>query len=47
MEVIQYKAKSTESNKNFKIVEIQKTKPSKILLKINQKLKIGFDPKLH
>jgi len=35
-----------ESNKNFKIVEIQKTKPSKILAKINQKLKIGFDPKL-
>ena len=35
-----------ESNKNFKIVEIHKTKPSKILAKINQKLKIGFDPKL-
>ena len=35
-----------ESNKNFKVVEIHKTKPSKILAKINQKLKIGFDPKL-
>ena len=35
-----------ESNKNFKIIEIHKTKPSKILAKINQKLKIGFDPKL-
>jgi len=35
-----------ESNKNYKIIEIHKTKPSKILAKINQKLKIGFDPKL-
>ena len=35
-----------EVNKNFKVVEIHKTKPSKILEKINQKLKIGFDPKL-
>ena len=35
-----------ESDKNFKIVEIHKNKPSKILSKIYQKLKIGFDPKL-
>ena len=35
-----------ESNKNFKVVEIHKTKPLKILAKINKKLKIGFDPKL-
>ena len=36
-----------ESDKNFKIIEIHKTKPSTILKKINKKLKIGFDPKLH
>jgi len=35
-----------QSDKNFKIVEIHKNKPSKILSKINKKLKIGFDPKL-
>jgi len=35
-----------EANKNFKVLEIHKIKPSKILAKINQKLKIGFDPKL-
>ena len=35
-----------EVDKYFVIVEIHKTKPSKILLKINKKLKIGFDPKL-
>ena len=29
-----------ESNKNFKVVEIHKTRPSTILAKINQKLKI-------
>ena len=35
-----------ESGKNFKIIEIHKSKPSKILSKIYKKLKIGFDPKL-
>ena len=35
-----------ESDKNFKIIEIHKNKPSKILSKIHKKLKIGFDPKL-
>ena len=35
-----------EKSKNFKVVEIHKNKPSKILKKINKKLKIGFDPKL-
>ena len=35
-----------ETNKNFKIIEIHKTKPSEIIAKINQKLRIGFDPKL-
>ena len=35
-----------ESDKNFKIIEIHRSKPSKILLKIHKKLKIGFDPKL-
>ena len=35
-----------ESDKNFKIIEIHRNKPSKILLKIHKKLKIGFDPKL-
>ena len=35
-----------ESDKNFKIIEIHISKPSKILLKIHKKLKIGFDPKL-
>lgn len=35
-----------ESNKSFKIVEIHKKKPSKILSKINETVKIGFDPKL-
>jgi Xaa-Pro aminopeptidase len=36
-----------EVNKSFSIIEIHKTKPSKILEKIDQKLKIGFDPKLY
>ena len=36
----------TESKKNFNIIEIHKTRPLKILAKINKKLKIGFDPKL-
>ena len=35
-----------ESDKNFKIIEIHKNKPSRILAKINKKIKIGFDPKL-
>jgi Xaa-Pro aminopeptidase len=35
-----------ESGKNFKIIEIHKNKPSKILSKILIKIKIGFDPKL-
>ena len=35
-----------ESDKNFKIIEIHKTKPSKILKKIRKKLTVGFDPKL-
>ncbi len=35
-----------ESNKKFKIVGIHKNTPSKILAKINKKIKIGFDPKL-
>ena len=35
-----------ESGKNFKIIEIHKSKPSKILAKIHKKIKIGFDPKL-
>ena len=35
-----------EVNKNFKIIEIHKIKPSKLLEKINKKLMIGFDPKL-
>ena len=35
-----------ESSKNFKIIEIHKVKPSKVLEKINKKLKIGFDPQL-
>ena len=35
-----------EANKNFKIIEIHKNKPSKILAKIHKDLKIGFDPKL-
>ena len=35
-----------ESSKNFKIIEIHKSKPSKILSKILIKIKIGFDPKL-
>ena len=35
-----------ESRKNFKIIEIHKNRPSKILAKIHKKLKIGFDPKL-
>ena len=35
-----------EADKNFKIIEINISKPSKILLKIHKKLKIGFDPKL-
>ena len=35
-----------EVNKNFKIVEIHKYKPYKILAKIRKRIKIGFDPKL-
>ena len=35
-----------EADKNFKVVEIHKIKPSKILEKVYQKLRIGFDPKL-
>ena len=35
-----------ESSKNFKIIEIHKIKPLKILKNIKKKLKIGFDPKL-
>ena len=35
-----------ESGKKFTIIEIHKVKPSKVLEKINIKLKIGFDPKL-
>ena len=35
-----------ESSKNFKIIEIHKSKPSKILSKILIKIRIGFDPKL-
>ena len=36
-----------EANKEFKIIEIHKIKPKKILEGINQKLKIGFDPKIY
>ena len=35
-----------ESKKNFVVQEIHKIKPSKVLKKIDKKLKIGFDPKL-
>ena len=35
-----------EVNKNFKVIEIHKIKPSKILRNIKKRLKIGFDPKL-
>ncbi len=35
-----------ESSRNFKIIEIHKIKPFKILENIRKKLKIGFDPKL-
>ena len=35
-----------EVNKNFKVIEIHKIRPSKLLEKINKKLIIGFDPKL-
>ena len=35
-----------EVNKNFKVIEIHKIKPYKILEKISTKIKIGFDPKL-
>ena len=35
-----------EVNKSFSVVKIHKVIPSKILTKIGQKLKIGFDPKL-
>ena len=35
-----------ETNKNFEVIEIHKTKPSKLLSKINKEIKIGFDPKL-
>ena len=36
-----------EAKKKFKVVEIHKTKPSKILKKNIKKLVIGFDPKLY
>ena len=36
-----------EINKSLKVVPIHKTKPSEILNKNKQKLKIGFDPKLY
>ena len=36
-----------QSGKDFKIVEIHKTKPKKILGKNKNKLIIGFDPKLY
>ena len=35
-----------EINKDLKVVPIHKIKPSKILEKVYQKLRIGFDPKL-
>jgi len=35
-----------EADKNFNIVEIHKSRPSKILAKIHRKIKIAFDPKL-
>ena len=35
-----------QSDKNFKIIEIHKSRPSEILAKIKKKLIIGFDPKL-
>ena len=35
-----------ESGINFKVIEIHKTTPLKILQKFKKKLKIGFDPKL-
>ena len=35
-----------QSDKNFKIIEILKSRPSEILAKIKKKLIIGFDPKL-
>ena len=35
-----------QSDKNFKIIEIHKSKPSEILAKIKKKLIIGFDPML-
>ena len=36
-----------EINKSLKVVPIHKTKPSEILSKNKQQLKIGFDPKLY
>ena len=36
-----------EIKKGFKVVEIHKIKPSEILRKNKQKLRIGFDPKLY
>ena len=35
-----------ESGKHFKIVEIHKINPNKILSQINKKISLGFDPKL-
>ena len=35
-----------ESGKHFKIVEIHKINPNKILSQINKKITLGFDPKL-
>ena len=36
-----------EINKGFKVIQIHKIKPSEILRKNKQKLRIGFDPKLY
>ncbi len=35
-----------EANKNFKVIEIHKINPQKVLSNIKKKIKIGFDPKL-
>ncbi|MAJ22216.1 MAG: Xaa-Pro aminopeptidase [Candidatus Pelagibacter sp. TMED64] len=36
-----------EVNKPFKVVEIHKTKPKKVLNSFKKKITIGFDPRLH
>ena len=36
-----------EVRKGFKVIQIHKTKPSEILKKNKQKLRIGFDPKIY